>query len=285
MSCGNERQETELLDFSQPQGPYFWKAEKDGKTSYFLGTFHHGVSLEELQCSQKIESYLKNSDYFFTEEGINLQEGDTTEEGDFNKIFLSENNQDFQSLNDNSKIFLSSRGVSEEFSYLGYVYIMENLCRAQAIGSGSVSIDLQVKAIAKLNNIPIENLDEDIDIKAVSDAQLSTYTYTYTNEAIDNNLINRKVLEFEKCILSHIYLLEQYKVGSIEMNNLSDEFDKIILRDRNKQWFIKFKNAHKTFDHIFLASGVGHFIGNFNLLDMLKKDGFSISRMNTSCNL
>ena len=271
---------------NETTGPYFWKVEKDGKTAYFLGTLHKGVALEELQCSQKINTHLKSSDYLFTEADINSQEQEDLNEANKEKlrnILLSENNQDFQSLSDDSKIFFSSRGVSEGFSYLGYIYIINTLCTEQAIGSGSISIDLQVKAIAQLNSIPTEYLDEGMNTEAVSDSLLNIHTYT-NNEEVSNNLVNNKVLNFEDCILSYTNFLNQYKAGNMSVNSFSDDsIDTVLLKDRNEKWFVKFKNAHAQYNQIFLASGTAHFIGNFNLLDMLKADGFSISRMNTSC--
>ena len=60
---------TLLVSCSSGNKPYFWEAEKDGKTSYFLGTFHHGISLDELLCSDTILERLKNSDLVLTELG------------------------------------------------------------------------------------------------------------------------------------------------------------------------------------------------------------------------
>ena len=106
----------------------------------------------------------------------------------------------------------------------------------------------------------------------------------YIDKTVDNILVNKSVLYFENCISWFTNFLNQYKNGELTLTNeFTYEQDKVILKDRNKQWFIKFKNAHGKYNEIFLASGTAHFIGNFNLLDMLKADGFSISRMNASC--
>ena len=273
---------------NEANGPYFWKVEKDGKTSYFLGTFHKGVALEELQCSQRIKTHLENSDYLFTEADINSQEQKELNEiqrEQLRDILLSENNQDFQSLNDDTKVFFSSRGVSEGLSYLGYIYTLNMLCQEQSIGSGSISIDLQVKAIAELNNIQTEYLDKGMNTEAISESLLDIYTFT-NNKEVNNNFVNQKVLNFENCLSSYTYFLDQYKAGNIPVDSFSDEnLDTVLLRDRNEKWRVKFKEAHTQYNQIFLASGTAHFIGNFNLLNMLKQDGFSISRMNASCNL
>ncbi len=55
-----------LISFSALAVP-FWKAEKEGKHFYMLGTIHQGVSLSELSCAEKIEDKLKQSEIVFTE--------------------------------------------------------------------------------------------------------------------------------------------------------------------------------------------------------------------------
>ena len=35
---------------NESPGPFFWKVQKERKTSYFLGTFHVANTLEHLQC-------------------------------------------------------------------------------------------------------------------------------------------------------------------------------------------------------------------------------------------
>ncbi len=55
-----------LISFSALAVP-FWKAEKEGKHLYMLGTIHQGVSLSELSCAEKIEDKLKQSEIAFTE--------------------------------------------------------------------------------------------------------------------------------------------------------------------------------------------------------------------------
>ena len=46
---------------------FVWIVEKDGKSSYFLGIIHKGVSLEDLPCSNQILNQIQNSDLIFTE--------------------------------------------------------------------------------------------------------------------------------------------------------------------------------------------------------------------------
>ena len=47
--------------------PFVYSAEKGGKTIYLLGTFHEGVSITELPCSNEILARLNTSDLIFSE--------------------------------------------------------------------------------------------------------------------------------------------------------------------------------------------------------------------------
>ena len=62
-------------------------------------------------------------------------------------------------------------------------------------------------------------------------------------------------------------------------DGLGTEFSKSALRDRNEKWVAKFQSMYNDYDNIFIAVGVGHFIGPFSLIDMLKEEGFSVEQM------
>ena len=276
---------------SGKSGPYFWKVQKNGKTSYFLGTRHIGVALEDLQCSKQINTYLKQSDFLFTEVG----NSDSESYEEFNQILKEhkktvtlskKNGQEFQSLNKNSQIFFRSRGVPEDFSYIGYMIVLDDLCTDQAIhavGAGYISLDAQFKAISQSENIPIEYLDADENTDAVAKAYIGIKYDHWKNT--DSEDVNETVFDFELCISGVIQHINKYVEGDLEIGKSKKEYDKALLKDRNDQWVAKFKEAYGSgkYDQIFLAGGTAHFIADFNVIDMLKQDGFSISRMNAAC--
>ena len=51
----------------EPVKPYFWKIEKDGKSSYILGTLHEGVRFDDLPYHEDIKSILRSIDFLLTE--------------------------------------------------------------------------------------------------------------------------------------------------------------------------------------------------------------------------
>ena len=283
VSCG-ESEEPEKF------GPYFWKVQKDGKTSYFLGTFHIANTLEHLQCSDKIRSHLESSNLLFTEVDINSEE-----QKEFNKqmkekdktLTQSEDGHEFKSLNEQSQIFFRSRAMSENLTYIGYAGIVGILCQTQAkvkSGAGAVSIDAQFRAISQSKNIPVKYLDEGMDVNQVAE-NISTSNLSLINA----KFVNAAVSSFETCISDYEKMIKLYRDGAIDINivniGFSSEQKRVLLKDRNDQWVAKFKEAYGSgkYDQIFLAGGTAHFIADFNVIDMLKKDGFSINRMNADC--
>ena len=281
---------TSCGDLDKP-GPYFWKVQKDGKTSYFLGTYHVGVTLEDLQCSNQIESHLKQSDFLFTE----VADFNSQSDQKFNEmlrtyrvtVMLSKKNgKEFQSLNTDSQIFFRSRNIQENLSYTGYLIVLSNLCRDQALyatNAGAVSLDAQFKAISQSKNIQIEYLDANANTDAVAEAYIGIRYSQLEN--VSSKDVNEAVSTFESCVSGIVDHISEYIAGNLQV--VSDkEFDKVLLKDRNEIWVEKFKKAQESdnYDQIFLAGGAAHFIGNYNVLDMLKKDGFSINRMNSNCN-
>ena len=258
--------------------PYFWKAEKDGKTSYFLGTFHNGISLDELFCPDIILTKLKNSDLVFTELGHWKK---TPQQKLWIKtLYHSPGDEDFNQLSPESQRFLERNGINRELSYYALDSAVQNLCMKEAVGeeAAQVSLDRQVVSIALHLNIPLQALDtlelrkpmSKLDTKETIERRIKTHPWCP---------------EIIKPMISH------YKMGIptpydtkglarwIENHYSTNEYKKRALKHRNEKWFTQFKSAHKSYDRIFIAAGNNHFTGAFNLIDMLRRDGFDIERV------
>ncbi len=272
-----------------PYAPYFWKVEKDEKTSYFFGTAHAGVNFEDLSCSNEIEEHLKESDYLFTEvdrESKEQEDYDKVTDQIVNELMSKKNGREFKSLNKDSKIFLRSREISEDMNYIGYLGTIQFLCTQSAIfkaGGGAFSLDSYLKAVAQSQNMPIEYLDAGIDAKAT--AEVVSELLQFSQAVITAQDVDKAILGFEQCILDEMQIFDLYKNSRLPTTSgFSPEQQDTLLRKRNLIWRDKFKKARKKYNHIFLAGGAGHFIFEHNLLDMLKAEGFLIHRMDSSCN-
>ena len=260
--------------------PYFWKVEKDGKTSHFLGTLHNGIPLTELLCSDTIITQLKNSDLVLTELGegiVDPQQRKVWKE----TLHLSPNNEDFNQLSPESQRFLERNGISKELSYNAMTFALSKLCMRAAVGeeAAQISMDDQVEATAIDLNIPLQALD-------TLELRRPVKEHTLTKEYIE-----QRIETFPWCPASIQYLIFYYKRGQsrpYEVRGLDrwlqnrysrDENDKWLLKNRNEKWVDQFKEAHKSYDRIFVAAGNLHFTGAFNLVDILRRDGFKIERV------
>ena len=258
--------------------PYFWKAEKNGKTSYFLGTIHNGISLDELFCSDVILTKLKNSDLVFTELGH--WKGTPQQKQWTKTLYHSPDGEDFNRLSPESQRFLEQNGINRELSYYALVFAVEDLCMKEAVGeeAAQVSLDRKVMAIALHLNIPLQALDT-LKLRKPM-AKLDT-----------KETIERRIQNYHWCPRIMRAMITSYKMGIpapyktkglarwIENHYSTDEFDKWLLKHRNEKWFTQFKEAHKNHDRIFVAAGNAHFTDAFNVIDMLKRDGFDVERV------
>ena len=239
------------------KGPFFWKAEKGSRVIHILGTIHLGVTLEELQCSQNIYNSLINSDLLFTENNVSG----------------------------------SSLCVNKKYS---------DLIEEQELSILQQALDVQIQQIAQSKDVKQDYLDEIID-----QGENSIKNYD-TEEYIQNikDMCNLKIEQYK--ILKKYKFIQKYKTGKsidflkiyeIETNTQGFTDDEIkggrdmieqkILKERNEIWVQKLVSAHakEQNENVFVAAGLLHFTGPYNVLDMLKKEGFSVERFNASCSV
>ncbi len=241
--------------------PYFWQVEKRGKVSYLLGTIHIVVPLDELSCSDVIQEKLKNSDLLFVES--------IKQKSEIHLDLISPNREDFNRLSRSNQAFLIEKGVPSTASCTTSNRLLNLLCLKEVFGESSLEIkmDEEAQSIAKNYGILMKPLDEDIE------SQIKT---VFTCERLEKSIENYPI-----CLETIRDSVDAYRTSSLTSeqisvdNNVSD----ILLKERNKQWFLKFESAHGKYNHIFVAAGLAHFIGHFNFIDILKENGFSVERV------
>ena len=250
--------------------PYFYKVEKDGKESYLLGTVHQGVSLYELPCSHYIVDKLKNSDLVFLE--IVSDDNDRNNDEYFLDYF-SQNGQDFKSLSRSSQKFLKKKRINPSLSYIGLSTALRFTCLKETLGNSAteISMDSQVEEMAREYEISLKALDN----KKLREPINDLYSRDDIEEMIDY---------YPSCLAETEILNEDYKLGNVDYaitnsDEMSTKSDEILLKNRNEYWLKKFLKAHRSYDQIFLAAGLAHFIDKFNLIDMLNEEGFYVERV------
>ena len=195
----------------------------------------------------------------------------------------------FSELSSESQEFLIKYGVDPEGSHADFFHFIRFIVYNEAYSSFS-SLDDQIEEIAFSQSVTIKTLDdnkqvnEDIHSQAPSGKPLELVDYTTIEQLIERIAISvylrgRRMLRFVQVYKS--YDIDRFKDAFREESDES-AIEEVLLRNRNELWLQKFMKAQAEYENIFLAAGVRHFIGSYNLLDMLEDNGFSIERMTCS---
>ncbi len=283
-------EETLQTNPTQTSNPFFWKVEKEGKTSYFLGTAHVLISIDELLCSKDVQHHLENSDFVFVEHNYLLERSEKFDAAG-KQLMLSKDGREFQALNEASQEFLRSKGISEQLNLYGYNKVLHNLCRHGVPDVNDLILDSQIAYEADSRGIPIQELDisvgehllETKKQKAEAFNQLSDFQFQLEIGYLNGDI---KMFSYNCPFQWSVDQLANYKSGKITANDIEKHLSNLTaekrneyilnLLERNTQWLVRFEKAHQTRDRVFLAGGLVHFIGPVNLIDMLRKKDYTV---------
>ena len=297
---------------SQIRHPYFWKVEKDGKTSHLLGIVHEPISIDELSCSQEIQHSLENNDLVFVELNYRTERSkrviDTQEQW-----MLSKDGREFQALSKKSQEFLKSKGVSEQWNLYSYSVLLSNLCKYGVSRIDGLKLDEQITDIAYSNKITVQELDSFHEKynRIVGEQKKTADFYNGLSDTesvfkVEINVLNNRINRFfRECPPKWLVdVTEDYKSGrgivDIVQANVAplDSYSYLKIMERNIQWVNRFEEAHQSHERIFLAGGLVHFIFNpfnslvkdstglaivvvnpFNVIDFLRIKGYTVKRV------
>ena len=273
----------------QIEHPYFWKVEKDGKTAYILGTMHVAIPIDELMCSETIRDQLKKSDLVFLEANPHSEDFIKAEEQQ-TQWALSTDGREFQALSEESQAFLRSRGISETLNLYGYDTKLIQLCHRL---EDEKSIDSQVNSIADSRKIPIQGLEDYYPARRpiVEENKKRAGLFSQLTEAQsveEIRRLNHSIRLFPQTCppLGLVQMIEAYKSGvivDIMMNMMMrlSEQEMQDLQQRNSQWVDRFEKAHHgTYERIFVAAGLVHFLGPVSFTGMLEEKGYKVGLVN-----
>lgn len=272
---------------SKVERPYFWKVEKEGKASYFLGTLHIPMTIEELSCSQEIQHHLKNSDLVFVE-----TDSFTEEQKEFRALKknmkLSKDGSEFKALRPETQEFFRSWGISENLNLYGYASVFRGLCLDGEKSLGHFKLDEEITNVAYATGTPVRELDDlyDYTIEEMEKHVDAFNRLSGFKLQMEIALLNQDVLQFSRNCPPKIYkdFIDSYKshrrTTYVEqyLSQLTPEERETWLLERkrrNLQWLSRFEGAYKDHDHIFVAGGLNHFIGPSSFIDMLKDKGYA----------
>jgi len=312
-----------LSGYSFEKGPFFWKAEKEGRVLHILGTMHMGVALEELQCSQEISQSLAQSQLVWVESDEKLLKVVNQEVEKLLTVSnINPSRQSFQSLDQEAqKILLEEmkkmiqdissdpipkellRRILNQSNYYSLYKITQDICMYKStknLGDPDTlsKLDLEIYNLAGQRGIPQKNLDDKEDVVELM------LSYGFPRELISKEIIEKQVKSLEECYEEEGAETQEFISGIFPENLLiknlfqkkreqgwseniikrwQDFLYDLALKRRNEKWFEKLVLAHKTNEEMFVAGGLAHFIDEFNVLDKLKQAGFTINRYSTEC--
>ncbi|MDE0091820.1 MAG: TraB/GumN family protein [Oligoflexia bacterium] len=300
------------------KGPFFWTAEKEGKTIHILGTIHLGLDFEALQCHQEISDSLAESDLFWLEADINRQR--ELIQTAMNTLVMNPSGHSFKSLSEESQDFFKAKAGQDStvtrLSYLGLISYIQNICQIEhgefleerlagfENQFKSVTLDLQVQQLAQTQNISQDYLDEESympdlirsNAEKVSKELVEKSVREYKNNCQPEKLARNLDIQLEAIedIVSKYTKGASFDVLKIDdrvlkqqgfteeaVDSYKDQFQLNILRKRNENWLKKLVSAQEQ--KMFVAGGLAHFTGSDNVLDGLRRSGYSVRRFNSDC--
>lgn len=286
------------ISCSTIQKPFYWKIEKDGKTSYVLGTLHRGIELREFP--KQIHRDLENTRAVVLE--ITTE---SEKDNSFSYINRLTKAKDLKEVikrtliknvaqNKSVKGFftpeqwgrIENKVVSEIsinraiVQYLSLQMIDAVVTdRAKATIPGyeyklltTKPLDLEIEGQAIQMKKPLHRLDS-LQIMQPScwDKMFVTSILFY----LDNNKYD--------AIWNLVRLVEVYRSGDAEelireTKEIDRDFEKCLLEERNARWIPIIQKYHSEESPVFIAAGALHFVGEGNVLELLIKEGYSVKR-------
>ena len=206
----------------------------------------------------------------------------------FSHRYESASQTNFNNFSQSNQTFLINQGAHTTESYASLFYFINTIAYYRAYYS-LPSLDKQVKQIALSHSVEIKSLDDnnrlnqDFKLLSYFNKPIIFVGYKDVKDLIKN--IDNLTKLFQKILLNKVPLYKMYDIdffNSATAKEIEGLDTQALLKNRNQLWLEKFLTAHKKHGNIFLSAGLTHFIGEYALLDSLKKEGFSVERITCS---
>ena len=248
--------------------------------SYLFGTFHL-LCKDDIKLSEQLKSVLKTSDEVYME--MDMDDPSTMLSG-----LLYMNMKDNKKLKDLytdteykkvANYFTDSLGIPLMMLQSIKPYFLVAMLYPKMMNCKNASgVEEALMGIAKENKKEIKGLETMQFQASVFDSIPYEWQAKELLKNIDSFSIYKK--EFDTMVL-------EYKNQQLSaMENLlaksefgSDKYEDLLLTKRNKNWVDQLKTIMKK-ESVFVAVGAGHLVGEKGLLNLLRKEGYTVEPLN-----
>ncbi len=285
-SCSsNKVSETEeIKDKKVEKGQsLLWKLEGNNcQTSYMYGTMHM-INSEYYNFTKSMKDKVKSSDAIIMEVGgmpnpLKTFQLMSLDSGSVHDYFSEEQISLLLEFMD-TELDTSPEEFHQLYGGMKPFFILQAISQAY-FGDETESYDLDIMLIANENNIPLIGLETIEEQLGFFDALSHEEMAGLIMDAVENFDDEKK----ETLKMMEIYseqkvdkLVPFMKKQSPELMQFSD----IFLYNRNKAWIPKIKEEVKD-KSCFIAVGAAHLFGEDGVIDLLKKEGYTLTPISTN---
>lgn len=267
--------------------PSLWQIEKNGVTSYMLGTVHLGDQ-EMAGLPNYVTDAIKKTDKLFVEVDLSKIDPMMQQQVVMQYMMLPEGKtlqselspESYQALGN----YFNKAGLDialfkglQPFAVLLQITIMEY---QKAGYVDTFGIDKQVMAVAQQSDIPVmqlETLEQQMKMLTSFSQYNDVMVKDSLNELADmDKYFNRLIGSWKR---GDDAALESYYRETFTGDSYSALTESVLLTNRNNNWALQLENKLTKEPH-FIAVGALHLYGPEGMLALLKKQGFKLTKTN-----
>ena len=278
----------------QDSGAFFWEvADRDGKKLYLLGSIH--VADDDIYpFSDVIVNAFNESSALAVEVDIDALEKDVQMQIEVLQYFMYDDGSTIEDhideeLFERAKQYLVERDMySETYLLLKPIFWAELLSQTAAEKTGlsfEKGVDMYFLKAAKKAKKDILEVESAVDQASAMATLSDNLQAFYLEDTLNNvgNLVKETLDLYELWKEADVEKLEKYVYNEDKKKALSDEqlevfneFEKVMIVDRNKHMVekaVEYINSGKT---VFYVVGEAHMVGDSGLVNQLEMKGYKV---------
>ena len=255
-----------------------WQISGHGlkKPSFLFGTFHL-LCKEDIHFSHQLKKAIKSSDEIYMEMDmddpstmlsamlyINMKNGKTLE-----SLYTPEEYKRLQDyFSDTLQVPLMLLEKAKPYFLVALLYPRMMNCASPS------GVEEELMKIAKEDKKEIKGL-ETMQFQA---SVFDSIPYEWQAKELLKNIDSFSVYKNEFDQMLQMYKDQQLDSMKIMLEKSefgSEKYEDILLNNRNKNWVKQLKEIMKN-ESVFVAVGSGHLVGDFGLINLLRKAGYKV---------